>query len=342
MQPNDNPAPQADPPANADDKPVGTAVAEGEGADEAPQLDPVDAASVDAFAGDITGKLEVNGEPAEEEEENVEPGTTGDEEEEQTPPEGKPAGKEGEEKPADEAEEEPEPVPELKPEPQVEDPGEFEPGDYSFEIKLGDGKTYKVKTQEDADAVAELLDENPDLITAKQFIDFNRNVMRMDSGLRADQAQYDDKKDKFDKQTEANQGQERIFSEVENGMSYLTSSGLIPKVKPELDTPEKGALWATEYKDEPGVKERLEILDFIAKDNTRRKKAGLAPSFDVLAAHNAMQLDTLKKEKVTETKREEKERKARGGMVGGNAPYSQSNTQKGEIVGEGGSLNDLR
>src|SRR3990167_3637631 len=148
------------------------------------------------------------------------PDILGEEEDADTEDE-KPAGEE--EKPAEEeaasssdaGESEPEsesaePSEELKPEkdetkepegvyaPPVPDPGEFQPkGDYSFEFTTTDGKTIKINNPEESDAFAKSLDDSPDLISASEFLKFNRNVARMDVSIDGERRAFDADKERF-------------------------------------------------------------------------------------------------------------------------------------------------
>lgn len=223
----------------------------------------------------------------------------------------------------------------------AEDPGEFTPGDHSFEITLKDGKTRKITSPEEAEALAVEIDENPELITAKTFIDFNRKFMQMDTAIANDQRDFETKKEAFDVSQATKKVRTDTVNQINNGLSYLQSKGLIPEVPAALNTAEAGTKWETDHKDEPGVKERLAILKYMTEENERRMAAGLDPSFDVPSAFNAIRLEEMQNTAEDTTKQQAKTRKQRGAMVGSNAPSIQSNESKGTIVGEGGSLADL-
>lgn len=221
----------------------------------------------------------------------------------------------------------------------IADPGEFKPGDYSFEIVLKDGKTHKVATPEDAEALAELIDENPELVSAKQFIDFNRKFVNMEQGIVNDQRTFDTKKQEFDTDQEQQKVVEATYSQIENGMSYLQGKGLIPEIPADLN--KEGVKWE-DHTDDPAIKARLDLLAYMAKENESRIAANLDASFDVTSAYNAMQLEKLQNQEVDVARVESDNRRTRGAAVGSPAPAAETPTEeKGSIIGEGGSLSDL-
>lgn len=223
----------------------------------------------------------------------------------------------------------------------VDDPGDFKPGDYSFTVTTTDGKTHTIKTPEDAEAFAQLIDSDPSLITAAQLLALNRGTTRMDLGTENDKRTWEAAKTQFDAVKAQNDLRDTTLVEINNGMKYLESKGLIPPVAKELDSKEAGARWGTDYKDEPGVKERLEILKYMGDENERRLEAGLMPSFDVSAAYNALQLEKLQKQAQETDQTESDMRRQRGAMVGGQAHYAPEPPRSSDIVGIGGSLDEL-
>lgn len=220
----------------------------------------------------------------------------------------------------------------------IEDPGEFTPGDHSFTITLNDGKTYKVTSSEDADAVAELLDENPDLATAKTLIGFNRQLAKMEANIERDRAVYDEQKTAYEAAQSQTAARDTMITNLNNGMNYLESKGLLPELPAALNTAD--VKWE-DHPDDPAVKARLDLLAYMSTENDNRIAAGLEPNFDIIAAYNAKRLEDLQKEEVTTSKRDKQTRQAKGAMVSGRSPSVVSNQKPGEIVGVGGSLNDL-
>lgn len=222
---------------------------------------------------------------------------------------------------------------------EVQDPGEFQPQDYSFGITTTDGKVHQIKSPEDADAFADLIDKDPELMSAKALLEFTRNANKMEAGIDTDKKTWETQKEEFDKTTAQNETVANTYKGIENGMAYLEKKGDLPAVDPQYAT----ANWEdAEVAKQPGVKERLDILAFIAKENVAREAAGLDPSFDVLAAHTAMELEAMKTNAKQEEDEEKKTRQVKAAMIGGNAPFIPSNVPSNKIVGPGGNISDLR
>ena len=300
-------------------------------------VDPVVAKEVDAFAGDVKGALEVNGAEPEEQDADTEENNDEEQSEDAATDETATADED------DEVEEDEKPVTQEKDEagiynlPTVEDPGEFKPSDHSFQIEL-DGKTYTVKSDEDVEAIATLIDEKPEIITASKFIAFNRQVSQMEEAIKREKADYDKKSEEYKEQSERQQTLANQLEVWSKEFDYLTDKGNIPAVAKEY----VDADWTdAEVAKQEGVKERIEIMKWMEAENNRREKAGLQSMTSFVDAYTAMQLENMKKGSASADKKEKQARRAKGAMVGSSAPYSQTNVPKGEIIGEGGSLNDL-
>lgn len=221
--------------------------------------------------------------------------------------------------------------------PTVEDPGDFKPGDHSFTITVNGTRT-KVSSVEQADQLA----EDPDAFKdAKQLIRFMDKRSDMRQGIAEDRKAYEEQKAKFEGEQQLETIRNERLSTWANELDYLTSRGDIPGVKPEFNTQEAGLKWSTEFKDEPGVKERLAIMDYMEKESANRQKAGLPPMTSMIEAHNEMQLNSLKSGNETKRTDEIKQRQERGSRVAGSSPYVPSDNNSGEIVGTPGTLDDL-
>lgn len=307
-------------------------------------------ADAEAFAGDVKGALTDNDElfeKVEDSDENDEPSdNTGTESSEDDSTVGTTDESDEQEESEEESEEQPtqpaadieEDNEELTPEITPDDPGEFQPGDYSFEVITTDGKTHKIKNPDDADALTDLLDEKPDLINAKNLMEFIRKTSRMEAGIEADKKAHQAKVEQYESVKEQEEVKNKTLISINNGMLYLQQKGMLDAVPSEYDNA------STKWEDHtniPAIKQRLDILKYMENENKARMDVGLEPSFDVIAAHNAMQLEEMKNQKKTDQDTESKKRQAKGAKVGSTAAYSQTNVTKGEIVGEGGSLNEL-
>lgn len=295
-------------------------------------LTPIQEEALNAFAGNTKGALEPNSPVEEVDAPAVD-----------TPPVPKEDDKPADKPAADDTPPKPEdkPAPTL-PAPAVTDPGEFTPNDHSYEITLTDGKTRKISTPEEADALAEELDENPELVNAKLLLEFNRKSLAMDQGLQTDKKTYEDNKKAFDEDTTSRETVAKTAQQIENGVKFLETKGMLPPVDPAIDTPEAGKEWTTTHKDATGVKERLELMKYMADNNDQRKAVGLEPTFDAVGAYYQMKTEQANEADKDADKKDADARKKKGSMVGSPAAHVQSNVAPGEIVGEGGNLNELR
>lgn len=222
--------------------------------------------------------------------------------------------------------------------PTATDPGEFQPkGDYSFEVTTADGQTIKIDTPEQADALAKRLDTEENLLTAYQFTQFQRNFLRMDSGIDREKVQYEQDKEVFERQQAQEQVKTEQITKWSNELRYLENKGALPKIGEGIDVP---GGWEKNPTD-PGVKARMDIFNWMQKENQERKVAGIDEITSTVDAHRLMQADIQEQQADEERGREGNTRRAKGKMVSGNAPYTPPVEQSGRIIGEGGSLNDL-
>lgn len=240
-----------------------------------------------------------------------------------------------------------EPAPELKTdkdeagvykEPTTADPGEFKPNDYSFEVTTTDGKTHKIASIEEAEALAATLDDNPELISASQFMTLNRKTAVMDRGIQDDKQKHEATKTQYDQEQALAKTREDALVQWNNEINYLASNGDLPAISAEMNS----ADWSDpEVAKDPAVKARLEIFRWMDTENTKRMGAGLEPVKSVVDAHNAMQLEALKKGNQDTASREKSQRQAKGSMVAGSSSYTPASKAEAGIIGPGGSLDDL-
>lgn len=222
--------------------------------------------------------------------------------------------------------------------PVTEDPGEFKPSSYDFEITTTDGKNHKITNLQDAEDFAAQLDEKPELISASQFMALGRKTAVMERGLADDQTRYEAQKQQYEtEQANSKQVQDNLV-QWNNELNYLANGGDIPKISDAMNQ----ADWQdSEVAKDPAVAARLEIFKWMEGENNKRIPAGLEPIRSVIDAHNAMQLETLRKTQTDEGTQEKETRQKRGSMVGGAAPSNPQNHPANSIIGEGGSLDDL-
>lgn len=219
----------------------------------------------------------------------------------------------------------------------TEDPGDFKPGDHSFTVTINGTRT-KVTSLDQADQLA----EDPDAFKdAKQLIRFMDKRSDMRTAIADDKKSYDEQKSKYDERQQLTEIRNERLNTWANELDYLTKRGDIPDVKADLNTAEAGLKWATDYKDEPGVKERLEIMAYMDGESKNRQAAGLPPMTSMIEAYNEMQLKNLKTDQQTQHSEDIRTRQQRGSRVAGPSPHIPADSSSGEIVGSGGTLNDL-
>lgn len=224
-------------------------------------------------------------------------------------------------------------APPVAPVPQITDPGEFQPQDYSFELTLADGTKHTITKPEDIDN----LPEQPEFASIKDHTQFINNYSRMVNGIDADKRQWENDTKAWNETQESVKAQEEYFSQVDSSMKYLEQSGKLPAVPPQYVE----ADWSDpEVQKQPGVKERVEIIEYMAKENAKRDALGL-PKMDVLSAHSEMRNKQYEEQQATQGKARADHRKKQGAMVTGASAPAPGKTNTDMIVGSGGSLSDL-
>ena len=190
------------------------------------------------------------------------------------------------------------------PEPVVKttDPGEYKEADYSFDITL-DGKTTTIKTPDQA---TEFADTHAEEFTARNLLDFTRKANKMESNLEKDKQNWESQKEKFDSET--TQEQERIdtIQNLANEIQYMITKGLLPDIADEYKT----ADWTDpEVAKQPGVKEQIELVNYMTKENNARAKMGVKPFNSMTEAYNSMMLEQGRGEKDASKKKSDEARK---------------------------------
>lgn len=235
-------------------------------------------------------------------------------------------------KPAVEAPQMPQ-APPVTPTPEVTDPGEFQPQDYSFDVTLADGTVVSITSPEDIDK----LPEQPEFASIKDHTQFINSYSRMVNGIDADKRQWETNSKSWSDTQEAVKQQEEYFSTVDNSMKYLESNGKLPAVPAQYVE----ADWSDpEVQKQPGVKERVEIIEYMAKENATREAHGL-PKMDVLSAHAELQSKRYEEHQAAKATAQNSHRKKQGAMVTGASAPAPGKSNTDMIVGSGGSLSDL-
>lgn len=206
----------------------------------------------------------------------------------------------------------------------VQDPGDYVPADFSFEVTLKDGKTVKVSTVEEADKLA---DDPDNFETPKQLMDFINKQNKMRISLDRDREKWESQKKTFTEQLETEtQRREQVDTYVKE-FNYLVNKGFLPKVAKEY----ADADWSDpEIAKQEGVKEQIALTNYFLKENTARAKAGVKPLTSMVDAYNAWQLDAGHQKEEAKARAEaeaqkkaEDARKAASSRVAGVSPAAQ-------------------
>lgn len=248
---------------------------------------------------------------------------------------------------ADPAEEKNPPVVEAEDEPEdiieLEDPGQFTPQDYSFEVTVYDEEGKKPKTVkiDSIDKWEEVLADDPNLGSSLAVNKAFRLAQKMESGLESDRKQYETDKANYDKAA-ADQAQSEAMTQTwANEIAYLEGNGSLPKVPAKF----KNVSWIGASADkealaDDSVKAQIDLLEFMRKENIKRRKLGLS-DLGPEGAFNARQLNVKNKQVNDNKVRADQARKQAGSMIAGSSPNPVTVAPKGISVGVGGSLRDL-
>lgn len=225
----------------------------------------------------------------------------------------------------------------------LDDPGEYTPQDYSFTVTTydEDGKKPKNVKIDSVEKWDELLETDPNLGSAAALLKADRAAAKMEANSERDEAAHKAAKEAYDSQVESVGQSEATTTQWANEIEYLAERGDLPKIDAKFENVAwVGANADKEALKDPAVKARIELLEYLRKENAARLNKGLSP-MSPTAAFNAMQLDTrVKADKDNKTKAAEA-RKAAGARVAGTSPAPVGGAPKGIAVGRAGSLRDL-
>lgn len=186
----------------------------------------------------------------------------------------------------------------------TQDPGEYKAADYSFEVTLKDGKTVKVKSVEEAEKLA---DDPDNFETPKQLMDFINKQNKMRISLDRDYEKWEAQHKTFTDQLETETQRRETVETFVGEMNYLVGKGLLPKIAKEY----VDADWSDpEIAKQDGVKEQIALLNYMTKENSVRKKAGVKPITSVVDAYNAWQMDEGHQKAESKAKEAEAAKKA--------------------------------
>lgn len=221
----------------------------------------------------------------------------------------------------------------TKPAPELTDPGEFQPKDYSFEVELADGTKFNIKSPEDVSQ----LPEDASFKSIQEHTQFINNYTRMVNGVETDKQQYEADKKSYEEQKAVADENEKFIQTVENSFSYLEGKGKLPAVPAQYAE----ADWSDpEVAKQPGVKERVELVNYMAKENAQRETLGL-PKMSPLEAHAELQNKALEEAQTQRNQKQADLRKQRGAMISGQSAPAPGKTNGDMLVGSGRPLREL-
>lgn len=226
---------------------------------------------------------------------------------------------------------------------EIEDPGQYVPQDYSFEVTVYDEEGKKPKTVK-VDSISkweELLADEPNMGSSLAVNKAFRAAQKMESSLESDEKDFASKKAEYDKALADQNKSEQTTQSWVNEIAYLEENGSLPKV----DSKFKNVLWTGPNADKEALKDeavqaQISLLEYMRKENTKRRKSGLS-DLGPEGAFNARALDTRAKQVSDNKKKSEEARKEAGARVAGSSPNPVTVAPKGIAVGVGGSLRDL-
>lgn len=234
------------------------------------------------------------------------------------------------------------PTPAALPEPQIDDPGEYIPKDYSFEVIIYDaegknGKSTKISNVQEFD---NLLEGDANFGSYGALAKAQRAADRMEAKSEDDYAKWERVKEEFEAEKQLVGDRLAQLNDISAEIDYLVAKGKLPAVSQEL----KDANWSDpEIAGQAGVKEQIALLKYMDKESAARRKAGLSPLASPISALREMQLEEAEKGEASRTKRIVEARKAAGAKVGGSAPTQATGAPKGIAVGRvsPGGLRDM-
>lgn len=231
---------------------------------------------------------------------------------------------------------------------EIEDPGEYKAPDYSFEVTVysedKDGNLVKPKTikVDSIDKWEQLLADEPNLGTSLAINKAFRAAQKMESGLDADRKDYDKRKAEYDKAVADDSQSKAQIKSWENEIAYLEDRGDLPKVPAKF----KNVSWIGTNADkealaDESVKVHVELLEYMRKENIKRRKLGLG-DLGPESAFNARMRDSRDEQANNAKKKAATARKEAGSRVSGSTSNPMSAAAPpGIAVGVGGSLRDL-
>ena len=198
----------------------------------------------------------------------------------------------------------------------IEDPGEFQPSDYSFEVTVYNEKGEKPKNVKigSIEEWEKLLEDEPNLGSSVAVNRAFRAAQKMESGIERERQEHEQRTKEYQEAAQAEQVRQERNQSIFNEMSYMMNRGDLPKLTQEemnnLNWDDPAVLKA-----HPNIAPHKELLAYMVKENKARAKSGLPGLSSALDALNAMQVDTRRQADIEAKKAAGEARKAAGARV---------------------------
>lgn len=212
------------------------------------------------------------------------------------------------------------------------DPGEFKPGDHSFDVTVydQDGKNGKVVSITSVEQFEQLLEDDKNLGSAAALMKAQRQSVKLENALEQERKDYDLLKAEYKQEQDSVKAANDQLTQMAAEFDYLTSKGELPPVARKY----VNADWTDpEVAKQPGIKERAELLQFIEKENSARAKLGIKPFSSVIDAFNQFDRERAKTATKDKAKQAGETRRAAGARVAGSSPSPVNGTPKGMLAG---------
>jgi hypothetical protein len=222
---------------------------------------------------------------------------------------------------------------------EVADPGEFTPGDYSFEVQIYDaeGKNPKVTKITSLEQWDELLESDPNLGNSAAVAKAFRAQSKMDRGQEDDKKQWEKAKAEYDEAVKGQETREAQTMQWQNELDYLVSKNELPPMPKEFHV--STANWADpEVAKQPAVKAQMDLLAYFRTENATRAKAKLAPMTSLLDAYQGFARQQEKAQNQSNRQANITARKEAGAKVASSSPRPATAAPRGVSVGRTGVL----
>lgn len=228
------------------------------------------------------------------------------------------------------------PVPQVA----LQDPGDYVPTDYSFQVQLYNDenkptKQVKITSVEDFEA---LLDDEANFGTASALLKAQRLSSKLETNTERDQNAYNDKKAAYEQQKKAAEANDQWLATTQKELDYLVAEGDLPKIPQKF----KNANWNDdEVAKDPGVIAQKALLTWMDRENAKLKQAGLPAIQSITDAFNRRENKAAKQAKQSTQQAQTANRRTQAAKVAGAAGSPRTVAPTGIAVGRPINLRDL-